>query len=62
MSIQSFPYPPKKGGIYQDFNQDDYMQASSLTDCTGLIPSDPDSEEQVENYNELYRFLPPEND
>ncbi len=62
MPKQNFPYPPKKGGMYQGFDQDDYMQVGSAMDCTGLIPSDPDSDEEFENYNELYHFLPPEAD
>ena len=62
MAIQSFPYPPKKGGRYQDFDQDDYMQAGSAMDCTGLIPASVNSDEELDNYNELYSFLPPETD
>lgn len=38
-------------------DNDDFMNASSGTDCTGLIPAKPSSE-QEENYNELYDFLP----
>ncbi len=38
----------------------DYLSnAASSQDCTGLIPSEPASTEEVEAYEELYRFLPP---
>lgn len=41
-------------------NQDDYdyMKACSAQDCTGLIPSAPVDETELENYEELYPFLP----
>ena len=38
---------------------DDYLFASSATDCTGLIPSVAHDEYEVENYEELYPYLPP---
>ena len=38
----------------------DYLSnAASSQDCTGLIPSEPASTEEVEAYEELYHFLPP---
>ena len=37
----------------------DYLSASSAQDCTGLIPSLPTEKEEIENYEELYPFLPP---
>ncbi len=38
----------------------DYLSnAASSQDCTGLIPSDPVSVEELEAYEELYHFLPP---
>lgn len=38
----------------------DYLSnAASSQDCTGLIPSEPTSTEEVEAYEELYHFLPP---
>lgn len=37
----------------------DYLSASSSQDCTGLIPSLPTEKEEIENYEELYPFLPP---
>lgn len=36
----------------------DYLKASSAQDCTGLIPSLPTDEGEIENYEELYPFLP----
>ncbi len=40
----------------QDFDVD--IQSCSTTDCTGLIPAGPQSDDEVENYNQLYKFLP----
>lgn len=38
----------------------DYLSnAASMHDCTGLIPSEPVSVEEIESYEELYHFLPP---
>ena len=38
----------------------DYLaNAASSMDCTGLIPSGPVSEEDLESYQELYRFETP---
>lgn len=38
----------------------DYLaNAVSSMDCTGLIPSGPVSEEDLESYQELYRFETP---
>lgn len=36
----------------------DYLKASSAQDCTGLIPAGINYEEEIENYEELYPFLP----
>lgn len=38
----------------------DYLaNAASSGDCTGLIPSAPLSEAELESYQELYAFEPP---
>lgn len=38
----------------------DYLSnAASVHDCTGLIPSEPVSKAELESYEELYHFLPP---
>lgn len=34
------------------------IQSCSTMDCTGLIPSLPQSDAEVEHYNQLYKFLP----
>lgn len=38
----------------------DGIQAASFRDCTGLIPTPPQNEAEIESYEELYPFLPPE--
>ena len=38
----------------------DYLSNSaSAQDCTGLIPSEPTAKSELESYEELYHFLPP---
>ncbi|MCI8583838.1 MAG: hypothetical protein HFH13_12010 [Dorea sp.] len=38
----------------------DYLSnAASTQDCTGLIPSAPLNEEELESYNALYKYQPP---
>ena len=42
-------------------NKDEYdvdIQSCSAMDCTGLIPSLPQSFADVEHYNDLYQSLP----
>ncbi|RGZ01812.1 hypothetical protein [Clostridium sp. AM58-1XD] len=34
------------------------MNSCSSMDCTGLIPSLPQDEAELESYDELYHFLP----
>lgn len=36
----------------------DYLKASSAQDCTGLIPAAPQNKDELENYEDLYLFLP----
>ncbi len=36
----------------------DYLKASSVQDCTGLIPRGIMDESEIENYEEVYPFLP----
>lgn len=39
----------------------DYLaNAASTTDCTGLIPSLPISKAEIESYQDVYRFEPPQ--
>lgn len=41
----------------------DYLSnAASTQDMTGLIPSGPASTEELEAYEELYHFLPPDSE
>ncbi len=41
----------------------DYLSnAASMQDMTGLIPSAPTSEAELEAYEELFHFLPPGSD
>lgn len=42
----------------KDCDYDIDIQSCSTTDCTGLIPSGPRSDAEVEHYNQLYKFLP----
>lgn len=38
----------------------DYLSnAASTQDCTGLIPSAPQGEEELEAYDALYKYQPP---
>lgn len=38
----------------------DYLSnAASSMDCTGLIPSLPETDEELDSYNEIVRFRPP---
>lgn len=39
-------------------NYDIDIQACSTMDCTGLIPSAPQSEAELESYEDLYPFMP----
>lgn len=48
--------PKNESDIYSEY---DYLKASSAQDCTGLIPAAPMKKEEIENYEELYPFLPP---
>lgn len=39
----------------------DYLATSaSVNDCTGLIPSAPQSKEELQSYEDLYDYTPPE--
>lgn len=38
---------------------DKYLNAASSTDCTGLIPSDPKSYDELESYKEVYNYQVP---
>ena len=34
------------------------IQSCSATDCTGLIPALPESDAELEHYQDLYHYLP----
>lgn len=36
----------------------DYLKPASAQDCTGLIPAMPENKDELENYEDLYPFLP----
>lgn len=48
------PRPPKR-----DSDEEFYEPIVSSTECTGLIPAIPETDEELENLEELYE-LPPE--
>lgn len=41
---------------------DQMANAYSTYDCTGLIPSKPENESQLESYKEVYNYLPTDAD
>ncbi len=49
----------KKKNKESTFSDDyDYLKASSVQDCTGLIPAGIQDDAEIENYEDLYPFLP----
>lgn len=52
---------PKSGNTNQELiDSYDYLaNAASKQDMTGLIPSEPVSVEELEAYEDLFHFLPP---
>ena len=53
-----YPYPPDIDVNHLgEFDSDDF-KASSGTDCTGRIPAAVTNDNELQNYNELYDFLP----
>ena len=50
----------KKSSIdYHEHEENRPIPICSATDCTGLIPSLPESEAEIEFYEEIYPFLTP---
>ncbi len=42
-----------------DLSQDyDYTKASSATDCTGAVPTPPQTSSELDSYLDVYDFLP----
>ena len=54
MKSNQGPRPPKR-----DSDEDFYEPIVSATECTGLVPAIPETDEDLENLEELYE-LPPE--
>ncbi len=49
----------RKHRYVSDFTDEiDISRASSACDCTGLMPSLPQSKEEVESYKNVYDFSP----
>ncbi len=55
MSI--YPHPAKQGN---HFSQLDYTNSGCQTECTGLIPTNPASDDEFYSYQDVYSFLPPD--
>ena len=49
---------PQKSDLSSEDMDYDYLPVSSTTDCTGLIPSAPQTEEDAESYAQLQHYLP----
>ena len=52
----------KKGVITLKKNREDYdylAHSASCQDCTGLIPFLPESDEELESYEDIYPYQPP---
>lgn len=41
--------------LYQNYN---YTKASSVTDCTGVVPTPPQTSAELDSYLDTYDFLP----
>ncbi|MCI6652029.1 MAG: hypothetical protein MSH11_01195 [Ruminococcus sp.] len=49
----------KKNNKIEEPDMDLEFSTCSSYDCTGLIPTETNLDDAVENYEELYPFLPP---
>lgn len=54
--------PIKTNSLFPyDFDDEtDDFKACSFTDCTGLIPSAPENEDELESYKEIYHYNVPD--
>ena len=41
-----------------NYSDDDFINVASSQECTGLVAAAPANEDELENYNQIYRFLP----
>lgn len=52
--------------LYRNFpiepDEDDYGFPASSYDCTGLIPKKPENEDELEAYEDIYPYLPSEDE
>lgn len=53
-----YPFPSDTEINHVGETDEDDFKASSGMDCTGLIPTAAQTDDELENYNELYDFLP----
>lgn len=52
-------YESRTGTAERNANKSDVdINSCSSTDCTGLIPSAPQSKAEIEHYDEVYHYLP----
>ena len=61
-STHSISSDQKSGQMHNQKIIDSYdylSNAASTHDCTGLIPSAPVSEEELESYEDVYHYRPP---
>ena len=50
----------KKESTKQLIDDFDYLSnAASAMDCTGLVPSLPQNEDELESYNDVVQYMPP---
>lgn len=49
----------KKTDSAETVDNYDYLSTASARECTGLIPSLPTSEAELESYNDIYQIYPP---
>lgn len=51
--------------LYKDYpiapeDEEDFTPSASMYDCTGLIPREPQSEDELDAYMDIYPYLPEE--
>lgn len=55
--------PPEKdvkgAALNDEYDKFELCNACSSTDCTGLIPTPPLTEEEMESYMDIYDYQPP---
>lgn len=57
---KNFPVKPKEPTNQEIIDSCDFLSnAASTQDCTGLIPSGPVNEDELEAYEAVYHYQPP---